>query len=59
MTRRRIEVYREDTLVAWIECSWLPTDPERFAWNMGGDRIEIKEISSPPQSSDTAASQHP
>jgi hypothetical protein len=44
----RIEVFREDILVAWIECSWLPEDQERFAWNMGGDRIEIQEIN-PPQ----------
>jgi hypothetical protein len=45
----RIEVFRDDILVAWLECSWLPDDPERFAWNMGGDRIEIKEVSIPPQ----------
>jgi len=49
LKRHRIEVFREDILVAWIECSWLPDDQERFAWNMGGDRLEIKEISIPQQ----------
>ena len=30
-------------LVAEIEAGWVPDDPDRFAWNLGGNRIEIIE----------------
>lgn len=43
----KIEIFQGDQSLMIIKSSWLPDDPERFAWYMGGDKIEIEEINNP------------
>jgi hypothetical protein len=51
MKRYQISVFRTtqtgDILITCIKASWLPDDNEKFAWELGGDRLEIIEIESP------------
>ena len=37
-----------DILVAHIVAGWKPEDPDRFAWDLGGDKVVIEEIDSEP-----------
>lgn len=31
-------------LLAQIKSNWLPDDPERFAWELGGNEYDIVEL---------------
>lgn len=50
MKRYTIDVYRysdrlnEEILCAHIECGFVPEDPDRFAWELGGERCVITEL---------------
>jgi hypothetical protein len=44
MKRYSIDVYREDVLCAHVEGGFVPEDPDRFAWELGGDRCVITEL---------------
>lgn len=51
MKRYKISVFKTtpngEILIVCIKASWLPDNNEKFAWELGGDRLEIIEIDSP------------
>lgn len=38
----------EEIQVAHIECGFIPEDPDRFAWELGGERCVINELTQSP-----------
>jgi len=48
MKTYQMTVYRttktDDVLIAQITANWTPEDPDRFAWELGGDKIIIEEL---------------
>jgi hypothetical protein len=42
--KRSIKNPGEEVHVAHVECGFVPEDPDRFAWELGGERCVINEL---------------
>jgi hypothetical protein len=48
----RIYIYKkinltDEQLVGQIDANWIPEDEDKFAWDLGGDRVVVEELPDP------------